>query len=155
MIVSLLSCEKYFFGGVKTVRVLSVDYGDVRTGLAISDLLGLIASPLPTFKTKSMRYAIDYVSNAAKEYGAEKIVVGLPLNMDGSEGERAQKTKAFGRVLERVCGISVIYEDERLTSVEAESILSEGNVKRAERKQLVDSMAARLILQSYLDRTNK
>ncbi len=137
------------------MRVLSVDYGDVRTGLAISDLLGLIASPLPTFKTKSMRYAIDYVSNAAKEYGAEKIVVGLPLNMDGSEGERAQKTKAFGRVLERVCGISVIYEDERLTSVEAESILSEGNVKRAERKQLVDSMAARLILQSYLDRTNK
>ncbi|MCI9031221.1 MAG: Holliday junction resolvase RuvX [Clostridia bacterium] len=137
------------------MRVLSVDYGDVRTGLAISDLLGIIASPLPTFKTKSMRNAIDYVSNAAKEHGAEKIVVGLPLNMDGSEGERAQKTKAFGRVLERVCGISVIYEDERLTSVEAESILSEGNVKRAERKQLVDSMAARLILQSYLDRTNK
>ncbi len=137
------------------MRVLSVDYGDVRTGLAISDLLGIIASPLPTFKTKSMRNAIDYVSNAAKEHGAEKIVVGLPLNMNGSEGERAQKTKAFGRVLERVCGISVIYEDERLTSVEAESILSEGNVKRAERKQLVDSMAARLILQSYLDRTNK
>lgn len=137
------------------MKVLSVDYGDVRTGLAISDLLGVIASPLPTFKTRSMRYAIDYVSKTAAENQACRIVVGLPLNMDGSEGERAQKTRAFGRVLERVSGIPVVYEDERLTSVEAESILMEGNVKRYRRKQLVDSMAARLILQSYLDRTEK
>lgn len=138
-----------------TVRILSVDYGDVRTGLAISDLLGLIASPLPTFKTRSMRSAIDYIADVARENEVDRIVVGLPLNMDGSEGERARKTRAFARVLERVCAVPVILEDERLTSVEAENILIEGNVKRDKRKQLLDSMAARLILQSYLDRTVK
>ncbi len=137
------------------MRILSVDYGDVRTGLAISDLLGLIASPLPTFKTRSMRSAIDYIADVARENEVDRIVVGLPLNMDGSEGERARKTRAFARVLERVCAVPVILEDERLTSVEAENILIEGNVKRDKRKQLLDSMAARLILQSYLDRTVK
>ena len=137
------------------MKILSVDYGDARTGLSVSDELGLIATPLPTFATKSMRHAIDYVTDVAKENGAELIVVGLPLNMDGSEGERAFKTKAFGRVLERVSGLKVVYQDERLTSVEAEAILREGNVRFEERKKLVDSLAARLILESYLDGIKK
>lgn len=137
-----------------TVRILCVDYGDARTGLAISDELEIIASPLETYKMKSMRCAVDYVAKVAAGEGARLIVVGLPLNMDGSEGERASKTRAFGRVLERVSGIEVRYQDERLTSVEAEDILKQGGVRRERRKELVDSMAARLILQSYLD-TNK
>lgn len=137
------------------MRILSVDYGDARTGLAVSDELCLIASPLPTFQTKSMRNAIDHVSSMVREQGVSLIVLGLPLNMDGSEGLRASKTRAFGKVLERVSGVEVIYQDERLTSIEAESILIEGNVRREKRKQLIDSLAARLILESYLDGIEK
>ena len=134
-----------------TMRILCVDYGDARTGLAISDELEMIASPLKTYKMKSMRCAVDYVANIAHCERAQLIVVGLPLNMDGSEGVRASKTRAFGRVLQKVYGLDVVYRDERLTRVEAEEILKQGGVGFAERKELVDSMAARLILQSYLE----
>ena len=133
------------------MRILGIDYGDVRTGIAVSDESAFIATPLKTHKVKSMRETIDYVASVAKEYNVEKIVVGLPLNMDGSEGVRCQKTRAFGKVLQRVCGIEVLYVDERLTSAEAEEILKEGKVNLRKNKELVDSMAARLILQSYFD----
>lgn len=136
------------------MRILCVDYGDARTGLAISDELEIIVSPLKTYKMKSMRCAIDYVADIAIRENAQLIVVGLPLNMDGTQGPRAEKTKAFGRVLQKVSGLDVVYQDERLTSVEAEEILTQGGVGFAERKKLVDSMAARLILQSYLDSKN-
>lgn len=134
---------------------MGIDYGDARTGLAVSDELQMIASPLKTLRSQSMRKDIDYVARLALEYSVCLIVIGLPLNMDGSEGARASKTRAFGRVLERVSGIAVIYQDERLTSVEAEEILKEGNVRREKRRELIDSMAARLILQSYLDSNKK
>ena len=97
-----------------------------------------------------MRQAVDRVAQAAA--GFDLIVVGLPRNMDGTEGARASKTRAFGRVLERVTGIPVIYQDERLTSIEAESVLIEGGVRRADRKSgLIDKLSAQLILQAYLD----
>ena len=124
------------------VRYLSVDYGDRRVGLASSDS-GIIATGLCTFEHGSMRQAAA---------GFDLIVVGLPRNMDGTEGARASKTRAFGRVLERVTGIPVIYQDERLTSIEAESVLIEGGVRRADRKSgLIDKLSAQLILQAYLD----
>lgn len=133
------------------VRILGVDYGDARIGLALSDELGILASPLETYKSQSMRKDIDYISAIAKDKNCAKIVVGLPLNMNGTEGARVEKTKAFGSVLERVAGIPVVYKDERLTTVQVERVFDLGNVKKDKRKQIVDRNAAVLILQSYLD----
>lgn len=135
------------------VRYLGIDYGDRRVGVAASDS-GVIADGLYAFEHTSMRQAIDRVAEEARR-GADLIVVGLPLNMDGSEGERAQKTRAFGRVLQRVAGVEVVFTDERLTSIEAESLLIEGGVRRETRKNgLIDKLSAQLILQSYLDKQN-
>ncbi len=135
---------------------MSVDYGDSRIGLSVCDELEFLAHPLRTIKSESMRKNVDVVAEIAKSERAEKIVVGLPLNMDGSEGERAGKSRAFGRVLEKVSGIEVDYFDERLTSVEAENIMEEVSVKKSKRKNIVDTIAAQIILESYLSaRKNK
>ncbi len=133
------------------MRILGVDYGDKRIGLALSDVLGIVAGPLGTYESQSMRKDIDYIAALAKEKQAEAIVLGLPVNMDGSHGERAEKTKAFGRNLEKVSGLSVIYKDERLSTVSAEKSLIESNVRREKRKCVIDTVAAQIILQSYLD----
>ena len=133
------------------MRILGIDYGDARIGIAMSDELGILASPLQTYKSQSMRKDIDYVANIAKENNCAKIVIGLPLNMNGTEGARVDKTKAFGSVLERVSEIPVVYKDERLTTVQVERVFDMGNVKKDKRKQIVDKTAAVLILQSYLD----
>lgn len=133
------------------MRILGVDYGDARIGLAVCDDLQVLASPVGTIKSQSMRKNIDAVAQIADKEAAELIVVGLPLNMDGSEGARAGKTRAFGRVLEKVSGKQVVYMDERLTSVQADEIMDEALVKKSKRKNLVDTIAAQIILQSYID----
>ena len=133
------------------MRILGIDYGDARIGLALSDELKILASPLETYKSQSMRKDIDYVAEIAKKYNCEKIVLGLPLNMNGSEGPRADKTRAFGRNLEKVTQLPIIYKDERLTTVQVERAFDEGNLRKDKRKQIVDRNAAVLILQSYLD----
>jgi putative Holliday junction resolvase len=133
------------------MRILGVDYGDSRIGLSVCDEMEILASPLMTIKSLSMKKNIDSVCEIAKRENVSLIVVGLPLNMDGSEGERAGKSRAFGRVLERVSGIKVEYFDERLTSVEAEEIMQSVGVKKDKRKNIVDRIAAQLILQSYID----
>lgn len=133
------------------MRILGIDYGDARIGLAVCDDMQVLASPVGTIKSQSMRKNIDAVAQIADREGAELIVVGLPLNMDGSEGERANKTRAFGRVLEKVSGKQVVYMDERLTSVQANEIMDEALVKKSKRKNLVDTIAAQIILQSYID----
>jgi putative Holliday junction resolvase len=133
------------------MRILGVDYGDSRIGLSVCDEMEILASPLATIKSLSMKKNIDSVCEIAKRENVSLIVVGLPLNMDGSEGERAGKSRAFGRVLERVSGIKVEYFDERLTSVEAEEIMQSVGVKKDKRKNIVDRIAAQLILQSYID----
>lgn len=133
------------------MRILGIDYGDARIGLAVCDDMQVLASPVGTIKSQSMRKNIDAVAQIADREGAELIVVGLPLNMDGSEGERANKTRAFGRVLEKVSGKQVVYMDERLTSVQADEIMDEALVKKSKRKNLVDTIAAQIILQSYID----
>ena len=135
--------------------MLGVDYGDARIGLATCDELEILATSLDTIKSESMRKNIDSVAAVAKAERAERIVVGLPLNMDGSEGARALKTRSFGKVLEKVSGIEVVYFDERLTSVEADERMDEANVKKSKRKGLVDRIAAAIILQSYLDSYKK
>lgn len=134
------------------MRILGIDYGDARIGLAISDTTETIANPIGTYSSQSMRKDVDYISALAKEKEAGLIVVGLPINMDGTIGVRAEKTQAFGKVLAKVSGLEVVYKDERLTTVSAERYLIEGNMRREKRKDVIDTMSAHLILQSYLDK---
>lgn len=132
-----------------------MDYGDSRIGLSVCDELQILAVPLLTIKSESMRKNVDKIASIARDENVQKIVVGLPLNMDGTEGIRASKSRAFGRVLEKVSGIETVYFDERLTSVQAEEIMDEMNVKKDKRKNIVDRIAAQIILQSYLDSIEK
>ena len=137
------------------MRMLGVDYGDARIGVATCDELEILATARDTIRSESMRKNIYAIAAIAKAENAERIVVGLPLNMDGSEGARASKTRSFGKVLEKVSGIEVVYFDERLTSVEADERMDEANVRKSKRKGLVDRIAAAIILQSYLDSYKK
>ncbi|MCL2797796.1 MAG: Holliday junction resolvase RuvX [Firmicutes bacterium] len=134
------------------MRILGIDYGDARIGLALSDETGMIAGALPTYQSVSMRKDADYIAALALQHEAGRIVLGLPLNMDGTKGERALKTEAFGRVLGRITGLEVVYKDERLTTKAAERDLESAGVRRLKQKNLVDAVAATLILQSYLDK---
>ncbi|MBR2970475.1 MAG: Holliday junction resolvase RuvX [Clostridia bacterium] len=134
------------------MRILAVDYGDARIGLAVSDPLGIIASPVGTVKSVGMRGDVDMLSAKAKELGATLVVLGLPLNMDGSEGERAEKTRKLGTVLSKVSGLPVELIDERLTTVSAERVLDEAEMRWDKRKRVVDTISAQIILQTYLDK---
>lgn len=133
------------------MRILGIDYGDARIGTSVCDEMETMALPLKTVKSESMRKNIDAMAKLARDESVGLIVVGLPLNMDGSEGERASKTRSFGKVLSKVTGLEVEYVDERLTSVEAEEIMDTVGVKKGKRKGIIDTIAAQIILQTYLD----
>ena len=134
---------------------MGVDFGLKRVGLAVCDSLHILATPLPVVYTKSMRTSIDRVAAAAKEQCVGGIVVGLPLNLDGSESVQSGRARAFARNLGKVTGLPVELFDERLTTVEADELLIEAGVtKAAERAKLIDSMAAKVILQGYIDNNN-
>lgn len=132
---------------------IALDVGDVRIGVAVSDLLGIAANPRETYWRKKgdtdadIRYFCEY----AKKEDADAFILGLPKNMDGTEGDRAVITREFGTALEEASGIKVIYQDERLTTVTAERMLIDADVSREKRKQVIDKVAATIILQSYLD----
>lgn len=130
--------------------MLGVDYGDARIGLSVCDENETMAFPLSTVRSESMRKNIDRIASIANDERVGRIVVGLPLNMDGTEGARASKTRTFGRVLASVSGVEVVYFDERLTSVEAEGIMDANFLKGERRKQVIDRIAAQLILDGYL-----
>ena len=135
------------------MRLLGIDYGRKRLGLALSDEGGILASPLPArIRSRSETDDIAFLKDLTRERGVERIVVGLPLNMDGSSGEMAEEALRFAALLEEEIGIPVATIDERLTSVEADRVLIEGGFSRQRRKGLRDSLAAVLILQAYLDR---
>ena len=131
-------------------RIMGIDYGKVRIGIALTDLLKTIASPYEVYKSVSLQKDVEYFVKLVKEKEVEKIVLGLPLNMDGSEGERAKRTRIFGEMLEKACSVPVVYQDERLSSVEAENYLLVGDVRRDKRKNLIDKVAATIILEDYL-----
>ena len=134
------------------MRVLGVDYGRKRIGLAISDEAQFLARPLdPYLRTRSRKRDIEALAKLAHEQEAGIIVFGLPLNMDGTKGEMALEVEAFVQQLRPIANMDIIVSDERLTSVEAERVLLEGDVKRKDRKMLRDGLAATLILQGYLD----
>jgi putative Holliday junction resolvase len=134
------------------MRILGIDYGRRRIGLAISDEAAFLARPLdPYQRTRSLQKDLGSLARLAREFEAGAIVVGLPLNMDASKGEMALEVEDFVAQLQQISQIRVIVSDERLTSAEAERVLLEGDVKRKDRKRLRDGLAAALILQGYLD----
>lgn len=137
---------------MKQGKIMALDYGEVRIGIAMTDMLQTIASPFETYKRKSVEKDLDYLVDIAKENYVSEIIMGLPLNMDGTEGDRASKTREFGDKLKEKSGLEIVYVDERLTSVEAEEILIESGMRREKRKEVIDKIAASLILESYLNR---
>ena len=132
------------------MRILAVDYGDARTGLAVSDLTGFLAGEAWTVNGWDPEAVSDVIAREASARKVEKIVLGLPRNMDGTEGDRAQKSRAFGELLHEKTGLEVVMWDERLTTVDAHRILSEANKHGKKRKEKIDAVAATLILESYL-----
>ena len=132
---------------------IALDVGDVRIGVAVSDLLGIIANPRETYwrKKGDVEADIRYFCEYAKKEDADTFVLGLPKNMDGTEGDRAIVTREFGDLLHEASGLPVVYQDERLTTVSAERMLIDADVRREKRKQVIDKVAATIILQSYLD----
>jgi putative Holliday junction resolvase len=131
--------------------MLGIDYGERRIGLAISDMLGILASPLETIISQGVRNNVDYIADIVQTKSIETVVIGLPLNMDGSEGKRVKSTKFFGSVLQKVLNIPVVYSDERLTTFEANQKLKEAGVSLDKREKIIDQVAAQIILQEYLD----
>lgn len=131
---------------------MSIDYGDVRTGIAISDIRGILASPLCVIKESYQPKLVDKIIELINENKIEKIVIGLPRNMDGSYGYRCDDCKSLGQAIGEKINIDIEFEDERLTTVMAHNILSDNNVRGAKRKQTVDAVSAVMILQSYLDK---
>ena len=137
------------------MRILAVDYGDARTGLASCYKYESIASPVGTVAERNQDVLVRKISDKAKELGTEHIVVGLPVNMDGSRGERAQKCEEFAKKLSESTGLEVSMWDERVTTVQAIGILNETNVRGKRRKAVIDTVAATLILESYLEYRKK
>ncbi len=136
------------------MRILALDIGDVRIGLAISDALGITANPLETYwRCKGNEEKdIAYIAKLAADKGVQRIVLGLPINMDGTEGDRVVKTRAFAEALAAATPIPLDYQDERLTTVTAERVLIEQGVRREKRKEVIDKVAATIILRTYMDR---
>jgi putative Holliday junction resolvase len=132
------------------MRILAVDYGEARTGIAVSDNSEFLASPVCTLKEWNEDRLVQRIADIAKEQNAGEIVVGLPLNMDGSKGEKAQKCQALGEKIAEVSKIPVKMWDERSTTVMAHQILNTVNVRGKNRKAVVDTVAATVILESYL-----
>lgn len=139
------------FAPDKKKRCLGVDYGDVRTGLSVSDETNVIATGIGTVKEEWAPKLAQKIKEYVIEYKITDIILGDPVNMNGSHGPRSEKAHDFAKLLETVCGVSVILYDERLTTVSAHMYLSENNVRGKKRKDTVDKLASEIILQAYLD----
>ena len=132
------------------MRIMAIDYGDARTGVAISDPTGLLAGFTTVIQSHRAEEVSTQVARLAVEHGAGELVLGLPKNMDGTEGLRAEHCRAFAQELERATGLPVTLWDERRTTVEAHAILHESGKKMKAHKKNVDAVAATLILEGYL-----
>ena len=136
------------------MRILGLDYGSKTVGVAVSDSLGITAQGLETIRRaqeNKLRKTLARIEQLIKEYDVEKIVLGCPRNMNNTEGPRMQATLAFMEMLKRRTGLEVILQDERLTTVSAQRVLIESGVRRENRKEVIDKIAAVFILQTYLD----
>ena len=132
------------------MRVLAIDYGDARTGIAVSDALGMIVGQTTVIHSRNPQKTAQEIARLVREFGAEQLVMGFPRNMDGSEGARAALYRDFAALVEKECQMPIVLWDERRTTVEAHNILSDCNYHGKKRKNTVDAVAASLILEGYL-----
>ena len=130
--------------------IMAINYGDSRTGIAVCDSSELIASPCPQINRKGMWNIIDEIMIRVEQYKPEMLVLGLPKNMNGTEGERAEKTRKFGSILSEKTGLPLEYWDERGTTITATYYMNETNTRGKKRKAVLDSASAVVILDSYL-----
>lgn len=132
------------------MRIMAIDFGDARIGLAVSDLLGMLCGEAWTMEEWNMERASKRISDEAKKRGVERLVLGLPKNMDGSEGPRAEKSREFREMLAADSGLDVVLWDERRSSIEAHAILHAAGKREKNHRKTVDAVAASLILEGYL-----
>lgn len=137
------------------MKIMAVDFGDVRTGLAVCDRTEFLASPIGTIEERNAQVLAMKIAHMAKEYEVGEIVVGLPTNMNGTLGPRAEKCKDFANMLNEIADCPVNMWDERSTTVTAHQILNTTNVRGKNRKAVVDTVAATIILEGYLDYRRK
>ncbi len=133
------------------MRIMAIDYGDARTGIAVSDALGMLTGDAWTVNEPNTLKVADIIAVEAKARQAERLVVGYPRNMDGTAGARAEKCAAFGELLREKTGLPVVMWDERRTTVDAHRILSDSGKRMKKHKKTVDAVAASLILEGYLN----
>lgn len=135
------------------MRILGLDYGSKTVGVAMTDALGMTVQPYKTIQREresKLRQTLSEIAEIVEQYQIEKIVMGLPLNMDDTEGDRAAKTRDFAEKLKLRVAVPIEFTDERLTTVEAEEILDQSGIPRSEQKKVIDQVAAQLILEQYL-----
>jgi putative Holliday junction resolvase len=133
------------------MRIIGLDIGTKTIGVAVSDPLGLTAQGVTTIRRKSLEMDLQELSQIITDYQAEELMVGLPLNMNGTVGPSAEMAQEFGQLLADRFGLPVVYRDERCSTIAATRILLDGDVSRKKRKQVIDKMAAVYVLQGYLD----
>ena len=133
------------------MKLLGVDYGEARTGLAYSDALGLYAVGMGNIKSYNMEKTALDIALKAKEIGAQTIVIGKPVNMNGTFGEKVEKVQKLAELIHQHTDLPIEFFDERMTTVRAHQILQESGVRTKKRKPIIDSLAAELILQGYMD----
>ncbi len=135
------------------MRIMGLDFGSKTVGVAVTDPLGLTAQGLEIIRRESpnkLRKTLARIERLIEEYDVEKIILGLPVMLDGSEGERVEKTKEFASMLSRRSGKEIIFQDERLTTVEAYEIMNEVGIKKEDRYKYVDQIAATIILEDWM-----
>lgn len=133
------------------MRILGIDYGDRSIGLALSDKLRITAQAIGRYEIKNRKKDAQYFKGLVKQNQVSKIVIGLPLQMDGSEGPRAEKTREFARWMEKTLGIPIVFWDERLTTKQALQVLHDQKIDGRKKKKLKDQVAATIILSDYLE----
>lgn len=135
------------------MRILGLDYGSKTVGVAMTDALGMTVQPYKTIqrdRESKLRQTLSEIAEIVEQYQIEKIVMGLPLNMDDTEGDRVAKTRDFAEKLKLRVAVPIEFADERLTTMEAEEILDQSGIPRSEQKKVIDQVAAQLILEQYL-----
>ncbi len=132
-------------------RILGIDFGDVRTGIAVSDTARFLASGIGTLTAPSLAALIEKIGAIAKEQDVERIVLGHPINMNGTLGERSEKVKRFAALLEEKLHLPVILFDERCSTMAAHQFLNQTDTRAKKRKAVIDTLSAQIILQNYLD----
>ena len=138
------------YEGSRNMRILGIDYGDARVGVAVTDLLGITAQGVKTIKNTGRKQLLAELSAIIGEYKPEKIVIGLPKNMDGTSGFRAEATYKFAEALKTIYSGEVVFYDERLSTMGAARFLNETNTRGAKRKKVLDTVSACIILEGYM-----